>query len=333
MDNVRLVISYFRGRWKPIAFGSVFVVATNLLQVVQPALVGKVIDLLRADYDMRGLLGICALILAIELGKGGTRFLMRYIIIGNSWRIENDIRLRVYNHLLSLPLSYYNRTRTGDIIARITNDLTAVRAMIGPAVMYAINALILGPAVLVLMFRIDAELALYGVIPFPFIAIMIFWASKRIHRYFRTVQESYSDISAHVQEDLNGVRLIKAYVLEKRELDSLRGLSGTYVDNNKKVINLQSVFHPLLDVMSSAGVIIVLWVGGGKVIDGATTLGALVSLIMYIGMLVWPSIALGWVVAIFQRGTASLGRIQEILDETPERGDDESDITPIEGGI
>ncbi len=333
MDDVRLIVSYIGGRWRSIAFGSLFVLASNLFQVVQPELVGRAVDLFSTDFVMRRIVILGLIILGVELGKAVTRFLMRYIIIGNSWRIENDIRLRVYRHLLSLPLSYYNRTRTGDIIARVTNDLTAVRAMIGPAIMYFINALILAPAVLVLMFRADAELALYGIVPFPFIAVMIYWAGRRIHRYFRTVQESYSDISAHVQENLNGIRPIKAYVLEQRELAALDGLSRTYVDSNKRVINLQSFYHPLLDVMASAGVIIVIWFGGRKIVAGETTLGTLVSLIMYIGMLVWPSIALGWVVAIYQRGTASLRRIQEILDELPERADESDDLTPLDGRI
>lgn len=333
MSDFRLVMSFIGKRWKPIAVGAIFVVITNMFQVVIPSIVGKAVDLLRNSFTMRDLFRICALILGIQALQGMSRFSMRYIIIGASWRIENDVRLKIYNHLLKLPLSYYNKSRTGDIIARITNDLTAVRMMIGPAIMYTINACILAPAVLFFMFAKDAELALLGVITFPFIALTIYKVGKNIHREFKKVQESYSDISAHVQENLNGIRLIKAYVREQFELDSLRTLSLAYVNNNRRVIKLQSFFHPILDLLASAGVIIVLWVGGKKVAAGQTTLGTLVSLIMYLGLLVWPAIAFGWVVAIFQRGTASARRINEIFEEEPERQDDGSDTRPLGGAI
>lgn len=298
-----------------------------------PSIVGDAIDLLNGTFAMTTLLKMCGLILLLEIVKDVFRFLMRYIIIGTSWKIENDIRLRLYEHLLRLPLSFYNRSRTGDIIARVTNDLNAVRMMVGPAVMYSINAAILGPATLIFMFSKNVELSLYAIIPFPVIALMIYFAGKRIHRYFRKVQESYSDISAHVQEDLNGIREIKAYVREEHEFATLRSLSEDYVAKNKRIINLQSFYHPFLDVLASGGIIIVLWIGGKKVAQGETTLGTLVSLIMYLGMLNWPSIALGWVVAIFQRGTASLIRINDILQESPERQTDDTDETPLNGEI
>ncbi len=333
MSGLVLIIHFIGRRWKSIAFGAVFVIITNVLQAVIPSLVGDAVDLLRDGFVMRDILVICGIILLLEVFKGLTRFLMRYIIIGASWRIENDIRLRVYDHLLRLPLTYYNTSRTGDIIARMTNDLTAVRMMVGPAVMYTINAAVFGPAALAFMMRKDAELALYGMLPIPFIAGLIYIVGKRIHRYFRSVQESYSDISAHVQENLNGIKVVKAYAVEERELSTLYNLSRRYVDLNKKIINLQSFYHPFLDVLASAGIIIVLWTGGMKVASGETTLGSLVALIMYIGMLVWPAIALGWVVAIFQRGTASLRRIEEILTVEPERQDDGEDIRPLTGAL
>ena len=333
MGDIRLVLSFIGKRWKAITFGSLFVVATNLLNVLIPSLIGRAVDLLNADFAMRTLIRLSVFMLAIEFSKGIFRFLMRYIIIGNSWKIENDLRLRLYSHLLKLPLPYYSRTRTGDIVARLTNDLTAVRMMVGPAVMYTINALVLLPATLVFMFTIDAKLALYSIIPFPFIAIMINRVMHTLHHDFKLVQESYSDISAHVQENLNGIATVKAYVREHYELGSLRALSLDYVWKNRRVIKLQSIFNPLLDVMASTGVLIVLWLGAYKVAAGEASLGTIVSLVMYIGLLVWPSIALGWVLAMFQRGTASAHRIKEILDETPERQDSEQSPELLQGGI
>ncbi|MFC1692223.1 ABC transporter ATP-binding protein [Candidatus Latescibacterota bacterium] len=333
MKDLVLLWPFIKKRWKSMALGTVFVGITNLLQAFIPSLIGDAVDILQSSFILREIVGICGIILFLAFTKGVFRFLMRYIMIGASWKIENDIRVRLYEHLLKLPISFYTKSRTGDIIARITNDLTAVRMMVGPAVMYSVNAVVLLPAVLLFMFSKDVELTLLAIIPFPFIAVMINRIGKRIHQDFKKVQESYSDISAHVQENLNGIRVTKAYASEEFELNSLKELSLSYVHNNGRVIKLQSLFFPLLDVLASVGIIILLWVGGKKVVAGETTLGTLVSLIMYIGLLVWPAIALGWVVAIFQRGTASMRRILEILEEKPERQDDGTDIRPFGGSI
>jgi ATP-binding cassette, subfamily B, multidrug efflux pump len=334
MGDTTLVVEFIGRHRKRIALGAMFVVITNMLQALVPAVVGRVVDILQAEPTMAQILWLCGLILLISIVKGCTRFLMRYLIIGASWMIENDIRLRVYDHLLQLPLSYYNRTRTGDIVARLTNDLTAVRMMVGPAVMYTINVLVLMPAVLVFMMMRDPGLALWSVLPFPFIAIIIYFAGRRIHHAFRTVQESYSDISAHVQEDLAGIQVVRSYAREAHELGTLDRLSRAYVRNNQRVIRLQSAFFPSLELLVSVAIVIVLWVGGQKVAAGQTTLGTMVSFIMYLGLLVWPSIALGWVIAVFQRGTASARRIVEILDEEPERrGGEEDDAPPLSGAF
>ena len=333
ISDFALIWSFVGKRWKHIVIGALFVIITNVLHAIIPSIIGRAVDLMHDDFAMRSLLQIVGLILVLEFIKGVSRFLMRYIIIRESWKIENDIRLRIFNHLLKLPLTFYNKSRTGDIIARITNDLTAVRFMIGPAVMYTMNAVILLPTALVFMFVKDFELALYGIVPFPVIALVIFLAGKRIHRYFKKVQESYSDISAHVQENLNGIRVVKSYVREHFELDMLRTLSLKYVDNNRRIIQLQSFYQPFLDVLASTGVLIVLWMGAKKVAGGETTLGTIVALIMYIGLLVWPSIALGWVIAIFQRGMASTRRLSELLNEAPERQDDSSDESILKGSI
>ena len=333
MNNWKLVWSFIEQRWKSIAVGTIFVVITNVLSVFVPSYVGAAVDLLRGKFAVRDLFLLCGLILLIELIMGVTRFLMRYIIIGASWKLESDIRKRVFDHLLRLPIPYFNKTRTGDIIARFTNDLNAVRLMIGPAIMYTLNAVVLVPVALAFMFYKDHELALCAIIPFPFMAVLINRFGKGIHRRFITVQESYSDISAHVQEDLNGIRIVKAFVREQEELESLRKLSRTYLDRNRGVIRLQSFSYPLLDILASLGIVIVLWVGGRKIASGETTLGVIVSFIMYIGLLIWPAIALGWVIAIFQRGFASARRIQEILDEPRERSDDGADTSLLNGAI
>jgi ATP-binding cassette, subfamily B, multidrug efflux pump len=333
MSNLSLIRSFIGIHWKSIAFGSCFVILTNLLHVLLPSYVGEGVDLLHNNFSFTELYRICVIILVIELVKAVTKFCMRYIIIGASWKIENDVRKRLFGHLLKLPAKYHDKTRTGDIIARVTNDLMAVRMMVGPAIMYSLNATVLAPLALFFMFSKDAELSLYAVIPFPFIAVMMYFIAKNIHKHFIKVQESYSDISAHVQENLNGIHVIKSYVKEESELGKLTGISLEYVKNSRSVIKLQSLMFPMLDVFASTSIIILLWTGGRKVINGGTTIGVVVSLIMYIGLLVWPAIAFGWVTALFQRGIASMGRLREILDEEPEPEMESSDATLLTGDI
>ncbi len=333
MSNFKIIQSFIGKHWKNIAYGSCFVISTNLLHVFLPSFIGKAVDILHDAFSLRELYRICGLILIIEFSKGISRFFMRYIIIGASWKIESDIRKRLFNHLLKLPVRYFNRTRTGDIIARITNDLTAARMMFGPAIMYSMNAVLLVPLALIFMFSKDAELTIYALIPLPFIAVLMNRIAKKIHKNFIKVQESYSDISAHVQENLNGIQVIKAFVKEQSELLKFETLSQKYVDNNRKIIHLQSLMFPILDVFASSSVIILLWVGGNKVANGETTIGVVVSLVMYAGLLIWPSMALGWVIAIYQRGIASTRRIQEIFDEIPEPQDDSYEKDLLKGQI
>lgn len=332
-NSIAILRSFVGVRWKTLLFGALFVVITNLLTVFIPSYVGKAIDLLRTGSTGGALLRTAGIILLISVLQGTFRFFMRYIMIGASWKVENDLRLRLFDHLLRLPLPFYAASRTGDLIARFTNDLGAVRMMVGPAVMYTVNSAVLLPAALFFMLALDAELTLYALLPFPFLALAINRVGKRIHVGFLRVQESYSDISAHVQENLNGIQVVKSYVLEPREMTKLRELSAAYVEHNRGVIRLQSFLWPLLDVFSSTGVILVLWLGARKVISGETSLGTIVAFLLYVGMLSWPSISLGWVVAIFQRGMASARRIQEILDEEEERRDTGAEHPPLTGSI
>lgn len=347
MRDFPLLISFIGKRWKTLAIGSLFAVATNILQVFVPSYVGRAIDLLKGTPDFAlqnpgtpqtlfpfgDLYRIIGIIVLIECAQGVSRFLMRYIMIGASWKVENDLRIRLFEHLLHLPLPFYQTTRTGDLVARFTNDLSAVRMMMGPAIMYSLNSAVLLPAALVFMFSKSVELTLYALVPFPFLAYLLNRMGKRIHASFIKVQESYSDISAHVQENLNGIHVVKAYVLEGKEREKLIGLSSSYVENNRRIIRLQAFMWPLLDIFSSAGVILILWLGARRVAAGEASLGTIVSFILYIGLLAWPSIALGWVVAIFQRGMASARRIQEILDVEREREEPDSDLTPLSGEI
>lgn len=334
MKSLSLIRSFVGIRWKLLAAGSIFAVATNIFQVIVPSYIGKAIDLLGTPFKFHDLYTLIGIILLIECIQGVSRFLMRYIMIGASWKIENDLRLRLFDHLLHLPLPFHQRARTGDLVARFTNDLAAIRMMVGPAIMYSLNAVVLLPAAISFMLARNVELTLYALLPFPLLAYLINRVGKRIHKGFLRVQESYSDISSHVQENLNGIHVVKAYTLEKKEMEDLRSLSLTYADNNVRVIRLQAFMWPLLDVLSSTGLILVLWIGGRKAVAGDVSLGTIVSFILYVSLLAWPAIALGWVVAIFQRGMASARRIQELFDVEREREDTiMTDTDPLTGMI
>lgn len=333
MSDFAIIRAFIGKRWKTLAIGSLFAVATNILQVFVPSFVGKAIDLIRSPFAFGDLYRIIGIIVLIECAQGVSRFLMRYITISASWKVENDIRKRLFDHLLRLPLPFYQTSRTGDLVARFTNDIGAVRMMVGPAIMYSLNSAVLLPSALIFMLSKSVELTFYALIPLPFLAFLINRVGKKIHVGFIKVQESYSDISAHVQENLNGIHVVKAYAREGKEMEKLGELSAGYVEHNRVIIRLQAFMWPLLDIFSSAGIILILWLGARKVAAGEISLGTLVSFILYVGLLSWPTIALGWVVAIFQRGTASAHRIQEILDVEREREEPDPDLTPLSGSL
>jgi ATP-binding cassette subfamily B protein len=242
---------------------------------------------------------------------------MRVIIIGVSRDIEYDLRNDLFAHLVELSPDYYARTRTGDIMARATNDLNAVRMMLGPGIMYWFETSLTFLLAMIIMLHSDWRLALYAILPAPAVSLSMIFFGRRIHDRFERIQEMFSDISSRVQENLSGVRMIRAFVQERAELRRFEELNRQYIAQNIKLVRIQGVFQPLLEVLIGATFLIVLWMGGRDVLRGRISLGSFVMFNTYMGMLVWPMIALGWVVNLMQRGRASLDRINQILKERP----------------
>ena len=258
------------------------------------------------------------LILSISIVQGICRFFSRNLIGKASYKIEYDLRNDFFAHLQKLSASYYNNVRTGDIMARATNDLRAVRRVLGDAVMYAANTIIFFFMAFIIMFKIDAKLTLLALIPFPIMTFLTRELGLRVHKRFEQIQEGYSTLSVKVQENLAGVRVVKAYNLEKNEVADFTNLNRDFVERNRKLIRLTTFIFPLFRLLPGLGALIILWVGSTHVVNGQITIGEFVAFNVYLTMLVMPMMRLGFVINSFQRGAASMGRINQIMVVEPE---------------
>jgi ATP-binding cassette subfamily B multidrug efflux pump len=239
-------------------------------------------------------------------------------MIGVSREIEYDLRNDMFEHLSSLDYSYYQKTRTGDIMARATNDLNAVRMLLGPAIMYTANTLVFTVAALAFMWRTSPKLTIYAFLPLPIASIVVQYFGRKIHERFERIQAQFSDISARAQENFSGARLIRAYVQEDAEIALFEKSNQEYVTRSLPLARLMGMLWPALELLLGLAIALVLWLGPREVLQHRMTVGDFVAFLTYIVMLTWPVIALGWVINIFQRGTASMGRINEILTAKPE---------------
>jgi ATP-binding cassette subfamily B protein len=321
-------------RW-PLIWGGVCVLANNGIAVWLPKVIGYAVDALKHSVTRESLLYYSEMILVVVVSKGIFQFLTRWIVIGVSREIEYDLRNDLFRHLESLSYTFYQRTRTGDIMARATNDLNAVRMLLGPAIMYSANTIVITVASLFFMYRISPKLTLFAFLPLPVVSIVLQYFGRRIHERFERIQAMFSDISAQAQENFSGVRVIKAYAQEQPEIRSFETANQEYIKRSLKLVRLMGMLWPTLELIPGIGAVMVLWVGGREVLLNRMSVGDFVSFSLYIAMLTWPVIALGWVINIFQRGTASLGRIDEILSERSEITDTRADLPalPIEGAI
>ncbi len=304
----------WRYRWG-MAAGCACLVLKDVAQALQPLTIGYTVDAL-SSHDHR-LLRFAFYLLGLSLLKGVFQFGMRVIIIGISRDIEYDMRNDLFAHLVTLAPEYYGRTRTGDVMARATNDLNAVRMMLGPGVMYCAETSLTFVLAVSIMVSVDWRLAFYALLPAPLVSFAVIFFGRRIHSRFETIQAMFSDISSRVQENLSGVRMIRAFVQERAELRRFEELNREYIAQNLRLVRIQGVFDPLLEVLIGITFLVVLWMGGHDVLSHRITIGNFFMFNTYMGMLVWPMIALGWVVNLMQRGSASLDRINQILHEKP----------------
>src|SRR5438270_2428401 len=302
-------------RWQYL-FSAFTVVANNAIWVQFPLVIGRAVDDLHAGLTHN--IGRYSLeLIAITLGKGVFTFLMRWKMIGISREIEYDLRNDLFKHLESLPYSYYQRNRTGDIMARATNDLNAVRNLLGPAIMYSANTFGFMVGSLWVMWHISPRLMLFAFLPLPLASILVQYLGRKIHDRFERIQAMFSDISARAQENFSGARVIRAYAQEEAEIRSFETANLEYIARSLRLVRLMGMLWPTLEAMLALGIVLVLWLGGREVLLGHIRVGDFVAFNTYMVQLTWPVIALGWVINIFQRGTASMIRINEILTEKP----------------
>ena len=326
--SMRPLVPYLkRYRWGFVA-GVFCIFLSNGAWVLLPQVIRHAVDDLNTGVTSAKLLHFALQMLEVAAVRGVFLFLTRWIVIGISRDIEFDLRNDLFAHLETLSYSYYQRMRTGDIMARVTNDLNAVRMLLGPAIMYSANTLVFTAAALSFMWRISPKLTFYAFLPLPVVSIVIQYFGRRIHERFERIQAMFSDISARAQENFSGARVIRAYVQEEAEIASFESANQEYIARSLKLVRLMGMLWPTLELMLGLAVVLVLWIGGGEVLAGRMEIGGFAAFNIYMLQLTFPVIALGWVVNIFQRGTASLIRLNEILQEQPEIKDDAGGTRP-----
>jgi ATP-binding cassette subfamily B protein len=317
--------------------GLLCVVVTTTIQLLSPWVLKYAVDDLNAGVTRSKLAFYAAALLGIACVGGVFRYLMRQILIGASRDIEFDVRNAFFARLQLMPVGYYQARRTGDLMSRATNDLNAVRMMIGPAIMYSANTILVFIVAIVLMVSLDARLTLMALVPLPFVTIVVRYFGGAIHKRFEAIQEQLAHLSAVVQEALAGVRVVRAYNQQAHEIERFGQANREYVRRNRVLIRLQGLFFPSMTLFLGFGSLLVLWIGSQHVIRGEITLGEFVAFNAYLVMLSWPMIAFGWVTNILQRGMASWKRMLEVLDAVPDIDDrhasEAGHIAPLTGAI
>jgi ATP-binding cassette subfamily B multidrug efflux pump len=298
-------------------WGILSVFANNGTAILFPFVIGKASqDLIQGVTEHK--LAIYSLeLIGLVFLKGIFQFLTRWIMIGISRDIEFDLRNDLFSRLEHLSYSFYQRTRTGDIMARATNDLNAVRMLLGPAIMYSANTAVLMVGGLIYMMSISPKLTLYSFAPLPIASIVVQYFGRQIHDRFERIQAMYSDLSSRTQENFSGVRVVRAYAQEDAEIARFERDNQEYIDRSLPLVRLMGMLWPTLEFMLGVAIVIVLWLGSRQVLQGKINPGQLIAFLTLTIQLTWPVIAVGWVVNIFQRGAASMARFAELLHETP----------------
>src|SRR5579871_4916522 len=331
-SNLRPLLPYLRKYRATYVIGALCVLCNNGIWILFPLVIKRAIDDLNLGLTRNKLLTYALMLLAVAGGKAIFQYLTRWILIGVSREIEYDLRNDLFAHLERLSYSYYQRTRTGDIMARATNDLNAVRMLLGPGIMYTANTVVFTVGALAFMLWISPWLTLFAFAPLPIFSIVVQYFGRRIHERFERIQAMFSDISARVQENLSGARLIRAYVQEESEIELFERDNSEYIARSLKLVRLMGMLWPTLETLLGIAIVIVLFVGGREVLLHRIGLGDFVAFNTYMVQLTWPIIALGWVINLFQRGTASMGRIHDVMSEPPEIVDEPTSRSVILSG-
>ncbi len=318
MGELKRVLPYVRPYRREMALGLLMVLISNVFAVAGPYLMKLALDGLGdPEITSRRIATYAALIVLAALLGGAAKFGMRQIMNGTSRRIECDLRDHFFRHLLRLDAAFFGTTRTGDLMSRATNDTLAVRMATGPAVMYSVNTIVSFAFSLALMIWISPRLTAVALFPMLILPPIVIGFGRVIHRRFEEIQEQLATLSTMVQENLTGLRIVRAYLQEREQEEQFDGLNSDYMSRNMDLVKSAGLFFPLLMLVAGLAMVVVLWYGGFQVMDGRITIGDFVAFTFYLALLTWPMIALGWVVNLFQRGAASMGRLNRILETEP----------------
>jgi ATP-binding cassette subfamily B protein len=326
--DLRPLFGYMRRyRWGYV-WGTLSCIATNAAAVQFPRVLGWAVDSLQRNQATRqAVLGFAGLLVAIALVKGIFLYSQRWILIGISREIEFDIRNDLFRHLEKQDSGFYQRYRTGDIMARMTNDLNAVRMLLGPALMYSANTVFFTVFALFFLLRLSPWLTLVALAPMPLASILVQYLGRRIHDRFERIQASFSEISSQAQENYSGARLIRAFAREDSQIGLFERLNRQYIARSLRLVQLMGMLWPTLEFILGVSMVITLLAGGHLVIAHRISVGQFVEFNTYMILLIWPIIAVGWVINLFQRGTASVQRIDELLKAEPAIDDRAADLS------
>ncbi|MGB9147771.1 MAG: ABC transporter ATP-binding protein [Acidobacteriaceae bacterium] len=334
--KLKPLFPYMRKYWRAYVWGCVCTVAANAIWVQFPRVIGSAIDDLKAGVTWAKIFDHAGLLLAVTVAHGILLFLMRWILIGISRDIEFDLRNDLFAHLEKQSASYFQEHRTGDIMARMTNDLSAVRMLLGPAIMYSANTLLFSVGSLYFLLRISPFLTLAALAPLPVASVLIQVMGRKIHERFERIQAMFSDISAQAQENFSGARLVRAFAQEEAQIKAFERSNQEYIRRALRLVRLMGMLWPTLEFMLGLAMVISLLVGGHEVLSHRITVGQFVAFTTYMMMLTWPVIALGYVINLVERGTASMVRIHELLTAEPSIDDRDATLpreTEIRGDV
>ncbi len=331
LDRLRPLFPYLRRYWRQFAWGGLALLIYNCAKATIPLLVGSAVDDMRRDIHAAQVWHHALELFGVAAISAVCLYYSRQIIIGASREIEFDLRNDLFTHLERQPPSFFHRNRTGDIMARSTNDLSAVRQLLGPAIMYSANTVVFTAAALPFMLRMSPRLTMFAFLPLPFASVLVQYFGARIHTRFERIQAMFSDISAQAEENFSGARLIRAFAQEDAQVAAFETSNREYIRRSLLLARLMAMLWPTLELVLGVSLMLTLLVGGREVVQHRLTVGQFTSYNVFMVQLTWPMIAIGWVVNLIQRGTASVVRIDALLKEEP--AIDDSGITPLTEGV
>jgi ATP-binding cassette subfamily B multidrug efflux pump len=335
MDDLRKFARYFLPYKVELTIGIACIAASVVSNLYVPVIVGHAIDALRVEVTWWRVTVYALKVLGATLISGIFLFLQRRILIGMSRKVEYDLRKDFYAHLVDQPQSFFQEHRIGDLMARATNDLAAVRQLAGPMIMYSLQTLLVVVIVLPLMFRIHWKLTLLLFATMPLVSLTVKFFGQQVHVRFEKIQDFFAQITARAQENFTGVRVVRAYAQEGAEIKAFNDLNREYAAKNLALVRIDALMRPLMTFLIGMGFVLIIWAGVPAAIRGELTVGEFTVFNMYLFRLIWPLIALGYVVNLYQRGTASLKRMNAIFVVTPTIADSQSvkSQPPIQGEI